>query len=287
LRPGRSCLERERRKVSSPSSCNQLIFKAVTSELWPDSNQPSILLVFLSYGLVRPFQASVPKLAMRMFGEATGGILRVPNFLRAMPPRTGGTRISTSQLETVSDQVERVTLKARDLVGGHCGADLSTSLESASWSVAQCLDHLARTTNAFLPAISSAIVLAPRLTSNRALRTGALTRLFIRNLEPPYRLRFKVLAPLVPCDRGFDAAWNAFDDSQAELMKTIHSAIGLAVDQVRVKSPVYGRFSYNVYGALRMLAAHERRHLWQIQQILKALDNARLRNASYSNKINS
>ena len=68
-------------------------------------------------------------------------------------------------------------------------------------------------------------------------------------------------------------------------MKTIHSAIGLAVDQVRVKSPVYGRFSYNVYGALRMLAAHERRHLWQIQQILKALDNARLRNASYSNKM--
>jgi tRNA isopentenyl-2-thiomethyl-A-37 hydroxylase MiaE len=47
-----------------------------------------------------------------------------------------------------------------------------------------------------------------------------------------------------------------------------------------VKSPVYGRFNYNVYGALRMLAAHERRHLWQIQQILKARNGARLRNAS-------
>lgn len=217
---------------------------------------------------------------MRMFGEATGGIPRLSKCLRAMPAHTGGTRISTSQLERVLNELQSVTLNARDLVGGHCGADLTASLESASWSVAQCLDHLARTTNAFLPAISSAIVLAPRLTSNRALRTGALTRLFIRNLEPPYRLRFKVLAPLVPCDHGFDSAWNAFEDSQAELMKTIQSAIGLAVDQVRVESPVYGRFSYNVYGALRVLAAHERRHLWQIQQILKALDDARLRSAS-------
>jgi len=89
-----------------------------------------------------------------------------------------------------------------------------------------------------------------------------------------------VLAPLVPCDDDFDSAWNAFELSQAELTKTIQSAVGLAVDQVRVKSPVYGGVSYDVYGALRMLAAHERRHLWQIQQILKALDDARLRNAS-------
>ena len=121
---------------------------------------------------------------------------------------------------------------------------------------------------------------APRLTTNRPLRTGALARLFIRNLEPPYRLRFKVLAPLVPRQHDFNSAWGAFQESQAQLAKTIRSAAGLAIDQVRIKSPVYGRFSYNVYGALRMLAAHERRHLWQIEQILEALDDAKIRKAS-------
>jgi hypothetical protein len=29
--------------------------------------------------------------------------------------------------------------------------------------------------------------------------------------------------------------------------------------------------TYNGYGAFRILAAHERRHLWQMQQILAAL----------------
>jgi hypothetical protein len=207
-----------------------------------------------------------------MFGETTGSILRLPRFLVA-PVRAGAVRISTRQLDTVLNQVERATLKAKQLVAGKSVIELTTSFEPTSWSVAQCFDHLAQTTNAFLPAISDAIARAPRLTTNRALRTGTLTRLFIRNLEPPYRLRFKVLAPLVPRQCDFNTGWDAFAESQIQLAKTIKSAAGFAVDRVKIESPVYARFSYNVYGALRMLAAHERRHLWQIEQILKELDS--------------
>jgi hypothetical protein len=217
---------------------------------------------------------------MGMFGEATGSILRLPKLLRIMPVATGTIRISAGQLDGVLNQVENITLEAKKLVAGRSQSHLTKSLESTSWSVAQCLDHLAQTANAFVPAISSAIDRAPRLTTNRALRTGALTRLFIRNLEPPYRLRFKVLAPLVPRQQDFDSAWGAFEESQARLATTIRSASGLAVDQARVESPVYARFNYNVYGAFRMLTAHERRHLWQIEQILNALDGAQVRDAS-------
>ena len=214
---------------------------------------------------------------MGLFGEATGSILRMPKFLRATPIPTRIVRISAGQLETVLHQTERVTLIARTLVGGRNQADLTASPESASWSVAQCLDHLAQTTKAFVPVMASAIARAPRLTTNRALRTGALTQLFIRNLEPPYRLRFKVLAPLVPRRHDFSSAWGAFEESQAQLAKTIRSAAGLAIDQVRVESPVYARFSYNVYGAFRMLAAHQRRHLWQMERILEALAGTEVR----------
>jgi hypothetical protein len=210
-----------------------------------------------------------------MFGQATERGSRVPGLLGVMPVGSWSIRISAGQLDTVLNQAQNVTLQAETLVAGYSQADLTTCLESASWSVTQCFDHLARTTNAFVPAIASAIARAPRLTRNRALRTGALARLFIRNLEPPYRLRFKVPAPLVPSLHDFNSAWGAFQESQAQLVNTIRSAAGLAIDQVRVKSPVYARFSYNVYGALRMLTAHERRHLWQIEQILEAIDDAK------------
>jgi hypothetical protein len=215
-----------------------------------------------------------------MLGGATGSILRLPRVFRATSARTATVRISTRQLETLLDQIESINQRARDLVAGRSAADLSTSLESTSWSVAQCLDHLAQTTNAFLPVISAAIARAPRLTTNRGLRTGALTRLFIRNLEPPYKIRFKVLTALVPREHNFVSARDAFEASQGQLERIIQSAIGLAVDQVRIESPVYARLSYNVYGALRMMAAHQRRHLWQMEQILKALDGASVRKAS-------
>jgi hypothetical protein len=217
---------------------------------------------------------------MRTSGEAAGGILQAPNLFGGRAVDHEMVRISTGQLDTVLNQVENVTRRARDLVAGRSQFDLTTSLESMSWSVAQCLDHLAQTTNAFVPAMSSAIARARRLTTNRALRTGAITRLFIQTLEPPYRLRFKVLTPLVPRQRDFNSAWGAFEESQTQLQKTIRSAAGLAVDQMTVESPVYARCSYNVYGALRMLTAHERRHLWQIEQILKALHDTQVRPAS-------
>jgi DinB superfamily len=197
----------------------------------------------------------------------------MPEFL-GVTVRDRMTQISTAQLEAVLGQVENVTRKARDLVAGRSVSHLTTSLESTSWSVAHCLDHLALTTNAVLPAISEAIARAPRLTANRALRTGALTRLLLRNLEPPYRVRLNVHSSFVPRQHDFNSAWNAFEGSQAQLIKTMRTAIGLAIDEVTVESPVYARLSYNVYGALRMLAAHERRHLWQIERILKTLDGA-------------
>src|SRR5262249_19118418 len=106
------------------------------------------------------------------------------------------------------------------------------------------------------------------------LRTGTLARLFIRNLEPPYIVRLKVPPQLMPQNHDFNAAWNAFVESQSNLSGTVCSSVGLAIDKVRIKAPVYAPISYNVFGALRMLAVHERRHLWQIAQVLKALDRS-------------
>jgi hypothetical protein len=179
------------------------------------------------------------------------------------------------QLASLLEQIQRATLEAKNLALGRSANDLTSTLKPGSWSAAECLDHLARTTRSFLPAISKAVATAPRLTTNRAFRTGTIALLLIRNLEPPYRLRYKVLPQLVPQEKNFEAAWSAFEESQSRLSESVLSATGLAIDKVKVQCPVYAHVTYNVYGAFRMLTAHERRHLWQIEQILKALDERR------------
>lgn len=208
---------------------------------------------------------------MRVSTGPAGGIATSPE-IRSLHGDGGANQISLRQLATLAEQVQIVTHYAEHLVAGRSKAELNLRLEPNSWSVAQCLDHLARTTRAFLPAISDSIATAPKLLTVRPLRTGLLASLFIRNLEPPYRIRIKVLPQLTPQHEDFDLAWSGFVESQSQLADAIFSAAGLAIDTVKIKSPVYARVTYNVYGAFRMLMAHERRHLWQVEQILGALD---------------
>lgn len=207
------------------------------------------------------------------------GTLTVPNANTAQPQAfdvlgagLGAEPLAIRQLATVADHIRRTTRDAESQLLGRDQAHLSTRLEAGSWCVAECLDHLTQTTRAFLPAISAAIAEAPKLRRNRRLRTGILPNLFIRNLNPPYRIRFKVLPQLTPQNPDSETAWTNFVESQSQLLATLLSTAGLAIDKVRIKSPVYARISYNIYGAFRMLAAHQSRHIWQIEQILKALD---------------
>jgi DinB superfamily len=212
--------------------------------------------------------------AMRMLTQPTARTARSLEAGADLHARAAE-QISFQQLASLAEQVRSATRGAEEIVVGRAKADLITRLEPGSWSVAECFDHLAQTTRAFVPAISAALATASNLATNRPLRTGTVARLLILHLEPPYGFRFNVLPQLRPQCQDFDAAWGGFLESQSQLLEVVHDAAGLAIDTVRVKSPLYTRIKYNVYGAFRMLTAHERRHLWQVSQILRTLDRRR------------
>lgn len=180
--------------------------------------------------------------------------------------------VSIQQQDTIANQIRNGTHEVEALLLGRARTDLLVRLKPDTWCIAECLDHLTQTTHAFLPAISAAIATAPPLSRNRRLRTGIIPRLFIWNLNPPYRIRFTVLPHLAPQNPDSETAWNNFVDSQRQLLESVRSAAGLAIDRVSLKSPVYARLRYNIYSAFRMLVAHQSRHIWQIEQILKSLD---------------
>jgi hypothetical protein len=209
---------------------------------------------------------------MRILTVSTANTVQ-PAAFDVLGAGLGAERVAIRQLAIVADQIHRITLDAEAQVVSRDKARLGLRLEPGSWCVAECLDHLAHTTRSFLPAISDAIAEAPKLTTNRPLRTGILPSLFIWHLNPPYRIRFKVLPQLTPQNADSETAWTAFVESQSQLSETVLSAAGLAIDKVRINSPVYARINHNIYGAFRMLAAHQSRHIWQIGQILKALDH--------------
>ncbi len=206
---------------------------------------------------------------------------KIPLTVKRFPFESAAAQRGSSsfQLASLLEQFHGATREANKLVLGREADDLTSRLEPWSWSATECLDHLARTTLSFLPAISRAVATAPELTTNRALRTGTIALLLIRNLEPPYRLRYKVIPQLAPRGQDFAAAWSSFENSQSQLSAAVQSAAGFAIDKVKVPCPSCAQVTYNAYGAFRMLAAHQRRHLWQMEQILGALDGRRTQTA--------
>jgi hypothetical protein len=176
------------------------------------------------------------------------------------------------QLACLLQQVQNTTRHAKRLVLRRSQEDLTARMRQNSWSVTECLEHIALTTRVFLPPIAEIMAKTPRLTRNRPLRCDMLAKVLIRTLEPPYRLRHKVLPHLAPQRNDFPSAWKTFLESQDQLAEITRSAVGLAIDTVKIQSPVCSRVSYSIYGALGVLSAHQRRHLWQMEQTLRSLD---------------
>jgi len=98
---------------------------------------------------------------------------------------------------------------------------------------------------------------------------GATLRWF---LEPPVRSRVKAAARFVPrAVRAKAETLAEFTSLQQKLLDVLHDARDLDLAGIRVVSPFDRRVKYNLYSAFRIIAAHERRHLWQAEQAVAAL----------------
>ena len=142
------------------------------------------------------------------------------------------------------------------------------------WSVAECLVHLNLTSEAYLPLLQHAITRGreQRQQSDGTYRydfTGLLLRWFI---EPPVRIGVKTKPPFVPTGPAVkekvQAEFVAFEE---QLEAQLAEANGLDLTALKVLSPFSARIRYNVFSAFKILAAHQRRHLWQARRALEAL----------------
>ena len=142
------------------------------------------------------------------------------------------------------------------------------------WSIAECVTHLTLSNRPFPPLLRAAfdeVRRAGRLGSG-PFKVGLMGNLLKWSLEPPPRLKFKAKASFRPVEFGpAERVLPDFLEAQEQIEACVREAAGLAIDQVKVVSPVDARVKYNGFAALQIVAAHERRHLWQAEQARKKL----------------
>ncbi|HEY6853216.1 MAG TPA: DinB family protein [Gemmatimonadales bacterium] len=171
------------------------------------------------------------------------------------------------QLAVIADELAAASARAKRLIDALDEARFHARRDATRWSPAECVAHLTLTTQAYLPLLDAALARGAMAARVPRYRRDLPGWLLSTTLEPPVRFRMKTLAAFVPASTGSRAEVSAdFARGQAELVRRLEKASGLDLNQLKIVSPFSSRLSYNVYSAFRILAAHERRHLWQAEQ---------------------
>jgi hypothetical protein len=142
-----------------------------------------------------------------------------------------------------------------------------------SWSIAQCLSHLARTNRIYAAAMYEAAARANVRSglASQGISPGLFGAWFIRSLEPPVRTRVKARQKVYPVTRADPSEILAeFVDSHKPVRSVIEVVSDMDVNRIRFKNPFVPFLRFTVGTGLLVITAHDRRHLWQANQVTVA-----------------
>ena len=179
-------------------------------------------------------------------------------------------------LAALDAQLEAVAQDAAALVSGLSPDAGAARTAPGSWSVAECLDHLAVASRVYLPPMREAAARARRQGRLRRgpAQPGVIGRWFISTLEPPVRpgRRGKAPGKIVPRQSPpLAEAHAAFAVALADVRAFLREVADLDLTGTRFVNPFIPGVRFSLATGLNVIAAHDRRHLWQGWNVRRAI----------------
>lgn len=165
-------------------------------------------------------------------------------------------------------EIDAVERDARAVLDGLTAQQANHQPEPGRWSVAQNIEHVAKTAVPYIERIEEGL----RKPRARTVRAGFLANLLVRTMEPPPRMRVKTFrslepSPAVDVERAFDE-FIAVHHRLAAAIRTHERADFL---KASFRSPFMALFSLRLDQGVDTLLAHARRHLWQARQVRRMM----------------
>lgn len=141
----------------------------------------------------------------------------------------------------------------------------------ARWSIAECIDHMARGNAVYLDAIDAAIAAAPARAAAGSFtaKPNTLGRWFAQSLEPPVRTRLHAPKLIHPkSDLDLVETVHRFDATLVRLVATMPRAWAVDLNRTKFRNPLLrGLRVFNVAAAFQILTSHCRRHMRQAEGV--------------------
>jgi diadenosine tetraphosphatase ApaH/serine/threonine PP2A family protein phosphatase len=174
-------------------------------------------------------------------------------------------------LQSIRDQID-----AADRAGAALAAGVSEEqfhwrpYEGRGWSIAQCLEHLAIMNEHYAAAVRTGVEDGRRRNLRRTGpgRSTFFGRRFIQSQEPPVKMKLK--APKIgrsPRNKPRDEIVRAYHEAHDFIRQLITDAADVDLTRATFQNPFIPIIRMRVVTGLAILAAHDRRHLWQAEQV--------------------
>jgi len=170
-------------------------------------------------------------------------------------------------------ELERQSAQVATLAAGLSELTLNWQPSPQSWSIGQCLDHLVLINGMMLDAMRASVEenrdqLKPRQGPIEA--QSAFMRWYLGFSEPPPRR--KILAPkkIAPSSRIPAGIVPAFNAAQRRITAFVEEFGSADLSEITYKVGFLPVVWLSVDTGLALIAAHNRRHLWQAEQVKKS-----------------
>jgi hypothetical protein len=174
------------------------------------------------------------------------------------------------EIEAFRVEFERLSGEADALVAPLTEAQFNWPPAPGAWSVAECIEHLNVTARLYLPKLDEGIANAIRrgLYADGPFTYNWIGRFVTRSMEPPARFRVKAPATFHPApQRPRHDIMAAFRAYQVQYIDRLRQSNGLDLARAHVSSPAAKWLRIPLGSGFALMAAHERRHLWQARQV--------------------
>ena len=179
-----------------------------------------------------------------------------------------------AELEKIRAELDAANADAQKLVAGLSEEQLGKRPQPGRWSLAEIFVHLNLTAQMYFPEIDRAIEQgrAKGLTGDGPFKLDFVGRMFVKYLDPPYRMKTKAPGMIKPLLQGpASEALPQFLRSQELVVRRLEAANGLDLGRVKFVSPLASVLKMNLLSPFAVLTSHQRRHLWQGWKIRKEI----------------
>jgi hypothetical protein len=175
-------------------------------------------------------------------------------------------------LQSVLDDIDAADEAADSLAAGLTDEQFHWQPDGGRrWSVGQCLEHLATANEVYGRSMRAALDRARAAGKARRgpLSPGFFGRQFIASLEPPVRRRTRAPGKIQPRPhRTRDEIVRHYHEAHGRIREMIRDAATIDANRATFANPFLRVIRVKVATAFLVIAAHDRRHLWQAEQVL-------------------